>query len=804
MMQRIAAIVMSTAWAAGLGVSVVASAGGHGQTSGPPAPPASAQIATAGEQALISRYCLGCHNARTKSGGFVIQDLDVTNPGRDAEAWEKVVRKLRGGLMPPAGMPRPDDTAYGALRTSIEARIDVAATAHPDPGRTETAHRLNRLEYANAVRDLLAVETNAADLLPADDSSYGFDNIGGVLKTSPALLERYLNAARVISRLAVGGPPPAVATAVYRVPPEVQQHDRLESLPWGTRGGTVVRHVFPLDADYDVKVTVGGARATGEPPQLEVLVDGRRVQLVAVKPGEQTELRVPITAGPHDVGVTFLRTALDLVEQVREPFLNPDAPSGTGGQAGPVPSVTSVTIAGPHDPRGPGDTASRRRIFICSPKAATQEAPCARTILSALARRAYRGTVTPDELQTLVSFYDAERSRGGSFDAGIELAIRRLLTSPQFLYRIEVDLADPAAIREGRPYRIGPFELASRLSFFLWSSIPDDALLDAAARGSLGTPAGVEAQVRRMLADPRAETLTQNFGAQWLLTRNLPAARPGETYALAFDETLRRAMQRETELLLDSVIRENRGVLELLTADYTFVNERLAQHYGIPNVQGSRFRRVSLPADSPRRGLLGQGSILTVTSPAIRTSPVIRGKWILNNILGAPPPDPPPNVPALSDRRTQGRTLTMRERMAQHRSNPVCASCHSMIDPAGFALENFDAIGRWRTVDESFTPIDASGALPDGSKFNGVAELRAALTRHPERFAHTVTERLMTYALGRGVEHYDMPAIRKILRETAPGGYRMHAIISGIVQSYPFQYRRPERAPAAATSAAAQ
>src|SRR3989475_7831041 len=470
--------------------------------------------------------------------------------------------------------------------------------------------------------------------------------------------------------------------------------------------------------------------------------------------GEDPEVRVAVRGGPHDVGVAFLRTPPDLVEHVREPFQNPDAPSGTGGgPTGLLPAITTVTIAGPYNPAGPGDTPSRRRVFVCTPGTPSQEAPCARTILATLARRAYRGTVTPANVQVLLDFYQKERANGGSFDRGIEFAIRRLLVSPEFLYRIESDpvprtsktsASATTTALSSRVYRISDLELASRLSFFLWSTIPDDELLDVATRGTLADPGVLEKQVRRMLADPRSEVLMRNFGGQWLLVRNMATVRPGETYALAFDESLRQSMQRETELFLDSIMRENRGVMELLTADYTFLNERLAQNYGIPNVQGSHFRRVTLPADSPRRGLLGHGSILTVTSPAIRTSPVIRGKWILNNILGAPPPDPPPNVPALSDRRTQAKVQTMRERMAQHRSNPACASCHSMIDPTGFALENFDAIGRWRTVDESYNAIDASGALPDGTTFNGVSELRAALTKHPERFVNTVTEKLLT------------------------------------------------------------
>jgi mono/diheme cytochrome c family protein len=777
---------------------------------GPKQAPVSTSVPLSPERALLNRYCAGCHNPRVKSGNFALDGLDASRVGDNPEAWEKVVRKLRGGVMPPARQPRPDEAAYAKLLSTLQERLDQVAGAQANPGRTETVHRLNRLEYENAVRDLLAVEINAGDLLPADDSSYGFDNIAGVLKMSQALMERYLSAARVVSRSAIGSAPPASSAAIYRVPAELQQHDRNDTLPFGTRGGTLIRHVFPLNAEYDIKVTVSNGRyGGGDPQQLEITLDGVQLKLFTLA-GREPVTRVPVTGGPHDLGVTFLRRPLDLVEQVREPFQNPDAPSGTGGPAGAVSTVTSVAIVGPYNPSGPGDTASRRRVFVCYPKNESQEPGCAKTILTSLSRRAFRGVVPPDSLQVLLDFYQKGRA-GGSFDDGIEFAVRRLLVSPEFLYRIE---ADPATRAAGRVvpatntasspspvYRISDLELASRLSFFLWSSIPDDELLDAAAQGTLRNPAVLDRQVRRMLADRRSETLAQNFGGQWLLVRNLATTRPGETYALNFDETLRQSMRRETELFLDSIIRENRGVLELLSANYTFLNERLAQHYGIPNIQGTQFRRVVLPADSPRRGLLGHGSILTVTSPAIRTSPVIRGKWILNNILGAPPPDPPPNVPALSDRKTQAKMQTMRERMSQHRANPACASCHSMIDPAGFALENFDAIGRWRTVDESFNAIDASGALPDGTTFNGVAELRAALMSHPERFSHTVTEKLLTYALGRGVEFYDMPAIRKILRDAAPEGYKVQAIILGIVKSYPFQFRRLDT-PALEASAA--
>ena len=770
--------------------------------------------AIASEQALVNRYCTTCHSTRMRAGDLVLAGVDVAAVADHPELWEKVVRKLRNGLMPPAGSPRPDDATYQRLLAKLQDDLDAAAARRPNPGRTEIVHRLNRIEYSNAVRDLLAVEVDVADLLPADDSSYGFDNIAGVLKMSPALVERYLAAARVISRTTVGSAPASAAASIYRVSPEVQQHDRDDRLPLGTRGGTLVRHVFPVDAEYEIKVDVGGGPGgAGGGHQLEITVDG--VQVIAGPMGRaEPAQRLPITAGPHDIAVTFFRVPPHLVEQVREPFENPAAPSGTGGITGRLPSVSAVTIIGPHNPKGPGDTPSRRRLFVCTPANASQEPACARRILTTVARRAYRGAATREQVDELMTFFETGRTESGRFDGGIELALRRLLVSPEFLYRIEsgssADLsasarndgrratADAQVRRDSRRAnlqvrsdvrRLTNHELASRLSFFLWSSIPDDELLDLADKGTLDNPKVLDAQLQRMLADPRAETLTTNFASQWLLIRNLATVRPGENYALNWDETLRRSMQRETELFIDSVVRENRPAIEMLTADYTFLNERLARHYGMTGVQGSHFRRVALPADSPRRGLLGQGSILTVTSPAIRTSPVIRGKWVLNNILGAPPPDPPPNVPALSEQRTQTRAPTMRERMAQHRNNPACSACHTMIDPAGFALENFDATGKWRIVDESFNPIDATGALPDGRKFDGVAELRSALAARPERFVNTLTEKLLTYALGRGLEYYDMPTVRKILNDAAPDGYRMHAIVAGVVKSYPFQFR---------------
>ena len=762
-------------------------------------------------RALLDDYCVTCHSQRIVDGqnepataltsqlravGLALDALDLSAVAADAAHWEPVVRKLRAGLMPPAGRRRPDQAVLDEFRAWLETELDGAAAASPDPGRTATFHRLNRAEYHNAIRDLLALEIDVVDFLPADDASFGFDNIGGVLRISQSLLERYLNASRVISRLAVGSPPPAPFSEEFRTAQDEQQQDRATGMPFGTRGGMLVSYQFPLDADYDLNIRVSGARRLDEQNRIEVTVDGEPIDLSAVELGSSIELRVPITAGPHDIGVTFYRNPPVLVEQVRERFQNPRTAGNSGGPGGSMPTVTSLTIAGPYDIRGPGITPSRDRVFVCQPATGSEELDCARTILAGLARRAYRRPVTSADVEVLIEFFEMGRVNGdGStasrgFESGIELALRRLLVSPEFLVRIE---ADPTGVASDTPYAVTDIELASRLSFFLWSSIPDDELLDLAERGVLSQPAELDRQVRRMIADPRSKELTTNFTGQWLQLRNLATVvRPGAPYSVAFDETLRQAMITETELFFDHVVREDRGVLELLTADYTYLNGRLAGHYGIPNVQGSHFRLVTYPASSPRGGLLGQGSILTLTSHAIRTSPVLRGKWILNNILGTPPPDPPPNVPALDDRQTQLRVGTMRERMSAHRDNPVCAACHAMIDPAGFALEGFDAIGRSRVVDEYYNRLDTSGVLPDGTVFDGAAELRAALVAHPERFVGTVTEKMMTYALGRGLDYYDMPAVRRIVREAASDGSGMQSIIVGIVNSYPFLYRRSE------------
>ena len=767
-------------------------------------------------RALLGRYCVTCHNQALVDGesgrstpltsqlravGLALDSLDLETLSTDAAHWEAVVRKLRAGLMPPAGRPRPDEATLDGFRAWRESGLDAAATARPDPGRTATFHRLNRAEYRNAIRDLLALEIPVDDFLPADDASFGFDNIGGVLRMSQSLLERYLDASRTISRLAVGSPPPAPFSETYRAAQDEQQHERATGLPFGTRGGMLVSQQIPLDADYDLTIQLSGTRGLSEEHPLEITVDGARLERITVGPagdgsesgyfsGSTIERRVSIDAGPRDIGVAFHRKPPGLIEQVRERFQNPRTSGNSGGPGGSIPFVSSVTIAGPFDARGAGTTPSRDRVFRCQPAAASEEAGCAREILSSLARRAYRRPVAEADLSVLLEFYEMGRASGGDFEDGIELALRRLLVSPEFLVRIE---AAPNEARPDAPYAVSDLELASRLSFFLWSSIPDDELLRVAERGALSEPAELERQVRRMVADPRSEALTANFAGQWLQLRNLATViRPGDPHAVAFDETLRQAMITETELFFDSIVRDDRGVLDLLTADYTFLNGRLAGHYDIPGVQGSHFRRVSLPADSARGGLLGQGSILTQTSHAIRTSPVLRGKWILNNILGTPPPDPPPNIPALDDRKTQARVATVRERLSAHRANPVCAACHSMIDPAGFALEGFDAIGRARVVDESFNRLDTSGVLPDGTAFDGVAELREARVARPDRFVGTVTEKLMTYALGRGLGHYDMPAVRRIVRDAAAADYSMQSIIVGIVNSYPFLHRRSE------------
>ena len=769
------------------------------------------------QRTLLDRYCVTCHNQRLRIAELTLDNVDVSDVGAHPEIWEKVVRKLRAGAMPPAPRPRPDDAAYETFTTWLETELDQAAVARPDPGRTDTFHRLNRSEYHNVIRDLLALEVDVAALLPADDGSYGFDNIAGVLGISPTLLERYLSAAKKISRVAVGRPAPSPTAETFRLATDLTQDTRVDGLPFGTRGGTRFEFTFPEDAEYAFRVRLGrdasGTLKTFDTPhQVEVSLDGEPLQtfVVGAPPpdgverrspeyrehvarqraiDEGWEVRVPVRAGPHTVRVTFHQKTTAYAETLRQPFLRPYT-SITGGDTRYQPYIGSVTIAGPFEASGArpvDETPSRQRIFVCQPIIGdtAAEASCARRVFSTLARRAYRRPVTERDLEVLLDFYTQGHAEGG-FEAGIELGLRRLLASPEFLFRIE---RDPAGLGPGSPYRISDLELASRLAFFLWSSLPDDELLAAAIDGSLHRPDVLEAQSRRMLADTRAHALVENFAGQWLYLRNVPALTPDEDRFPDFGEALRQAFRRETELFFESILREDRSVLEFLDADYTFVNERLARHYDIPNIYGSHFRRITLPDDT-RRGLLGQGSILAVTAYPTRTSPVLRGKWVLENLLGTPPPLPPPNVPSLEETSEAGQTLSMREAMERHRANPVCASCHRLMDPPGFALEEFDAVGRYRTRNESNAPIDASGVLPDGTAFEGVAGLRKALLGRPTLFVTTLTEKLLTYAVGRGVEYHDAPAIRAITREGARDGHRFSSLIVGVIKSPPFQMRR--------------
>jgi mono/diheme cytochrome c family protein len=763
-----------------------------------------AQSAQSEEHALLNRYCAGCHNEKSKQGNFVLSTLDVAAVGTDAERWELVVRKLRARSMPPVGRPRPSEAAYDGLIAHLETSLDRVAAANPDPGRTDTFRRLNRTEYQNAIRDLLAVEIDVETLLPSDDSSHGFDNIsvGGL---SPMLLERYLSSAQKISRLAVGTPVRSAGAETIILPADLTQEDHFDGQPFGTRAGTSVRYTFPADGEYQFELRLTRDRnelieGLNEPHQMEVTVDGVRLQVFTLTPAPRNgpvdpvapqyapeqaadahlNFRTRVTGGPHVVQVAFIKRPSSLVETERQPYLasyNSDRTPRT------QPALYSVSIAGPFNPSGIGETPSRKRIFSCRPAKASDEQSCARTILSTLARRAYRRPAADAEVQTLLGFYKQGRA-DGSFEHGIEMALRAMLTSPAFLFRIE---REPES---GKAYRIDDLDLASRLSFFLWSSIPDDPLLDAAVKGRLKDPAVLEQQVRRMLADARSEALVNNFAAQWLYLRNLENARPDNRLFPDFDDNLRQAFRRETEMLFESVMREDRNVLDLLRADYTFLNQRLAKHYGIPNVYGSHFRRVELGKDSVRGGLLGQGSIMTVTSYANRTSPVLRGKWILENLLGTPVPAPPLNVPPLPENSPGAKVLTVRERMVQHRANAVCASCHQLMDPVGLSTENFDAIGRYRTQSEAGGPIDASGGLPDGSSFDGAIGLRKAVLNRPDLFVTTLSEKLMTYALGRGLEYYDRPAVREITRRARTDDYRFSSVVLGIVNSTPFRMRR--------------
>ena len=769
------------------------------------------------DQALLQRYCIGCHNGRTLAADLSLQDVDPATAGHETtDLWEKVVRKLRTRAMPPPGRPRPEEAAYDGFLARLEGTIDGAAAAAPNPGRRPAVHRLNRAEYANAIRDLLDLEVDTRTLLPADDSGFGFDNIADVLSVSPMLTERYLSAARKISRLAVGDPTQAPSTNMFEVDKYLKQDGRVsDDLPFGSRGGLAVRHIFPVDGDYVVKVYLsrtydGRVRGLANQHALEVRLDGSLVDILTVggqlldADGEPRrrdlrnadddgqEVRFTAPAGPHLLAVSFVDQAA-VLEGMKRPHYAVTSYEYAGDQT-LDPGISRVELRGPYAVTGRGDTPSRRTIFSCRPPADAQagsddELACAREILGRLGRRAFRRPLEPRDLDMLLEFFGMGREQG-DFAAGIEMALRRILVSPDFLFRRE---QDPPGQAPGEPYAISEVELASRLSFFLWSSIPDEELLGLAERGELRASGVLEAQVARMLVDPRASTLVDNFGGQWLYLRNMALVAP-DPYAFAdFDANLRGAMAREMELFVDSQIREDHSVLELMTSDQTFVNQRLAEHYGIPNVYGNHFRRITLDGElAPRRGLLGKGSLLTVTSYAHRTSPVVRGKWLLENILGTPPPPPPADVPALAENDdSDAPPRSVRERLEVHRENPVCASCHRVMDPLGFALENFDAIGRWRSEGDGGTPVDSAGVLADGTPVDGPASLVDALLIRPESFVTTVTEKLLTYGLGRGVEYFDAPAVRRIVRDAAAEDYRWSAIIAGIARSVPFQMRTP-------------
>ena len=805
----------------GLSVLLVACFGlvGVGLRAGGPEQAPSA-ASSASHRALLDRYCVTCHNARLQTAGLTLDTTNLASVDTGAHVWEKVIRKLRAGSMPPPGRPRPDGAGSAALVSYLETELDRAAAARPQPGRTETFHRLNRAEYQNAVRDLLAIDIDVSALLPADDAdAHGFDNMADVLSVSPALLERYMSTARKISRLAVGSAPPQAAVETYRVPLLLYQDDRLsEDLPFGSRGGIAIRHRFPVDGEYSLKLRLQRTytdyiRGLGTPQQLDVRVDGALIKRFTVGGGapphakavpasfagntplfghpdwevyvleadNNLEVTFPATAGQRVVGISFERK-LSEPEGVLQPRQT-GFPLAINERWDGNAAVATVEIGGPYSVDGPGDTASRRRIFVCHPDRGADDTPCAREILSRLAHRAYRRPVTEGDVETLLGFYE-DRRRTDGFEAGIQLALQRMLADPEFIFRVE---RDPVGVTPGGSYHVSDLTLASRLSFFLWSSIPDGELLDLAVRGELSNPAVLEQQVRRMLADRRSTALVDNFVGQWLLLRNIPNVTPDPIAFPTFDENLRAAFTRESELFVESIMRGDRSVVELLSADYTFVNERLAAHYGIPGIYGNRFRRITL-GGAQRGGLLGHGSLLTVTSYPNRTSPVLRGKWVLENALGTPPPAPPADVPPLPDRGEGGQPATVRELMEQHRANPVCAGCHAPMDPLGFALENFDAIGRWRTIDAR-APIDASGVLPTGAEFEGPSGLRALLVSNPEQFVRTVTEKLLAYALGRGVEYYDYPTVRQIVREAARTEYRWSSIVLGIVESPPFQMR---------------
>ena len=804
------------------------------------------QTPQAAASAAFKTYCLGCHSAQVKSGGVVIDPDGIAKATENAETWEKVIHQLRAETMPPPGVPRPSHALYGTMAGALETRLDAAAAAKPQVGDLPQLHRLTRTEYQNAVRDLLAIENLPQEmdysvLLPADNSSSGFDNIADLLYISPAVMERYLDSARKISRLAVGDPKAPVMVNIHTVAVQHPQDAQVEELPMGTRGGIAVRSYFPLDATYEFKVDTAGQGR--DQYLIEISVDGERKDTIALggpnagpgrgrgaappaaapaKPGApgaapakpagpaaaagapgadaanpfpgggggpgaagfggrggaaRPNSRIKVAAGSHLIGVTFAEKTEALDEAIVKPRTR---------SRGTQPSIGQVTISGPYDATGPGDTEARRRIFVCKPASEAQEADCAKKIIANFARKAYRRPVAADDVADLMPFYEAGRKES-NFDNGIEKVIERVLVSPQFLYRIE---RENLKMPVGTAYPLSDLELASRISFFLWSSVPDEELLKAAETGKLRQPGVIEAQVKRMLADPRSESMVNNFASQWLFLRDLEKKDVDLFLFRDFDEVLRSDLQRETQLFLDSILRENRPVSELISAKYSFLNERLAKHYGIPGIQGAHFRKVNFAADVPRGGLLGQGSILTIRSYSTRTSPVLRGKYVLENLLASGPPPPPPNVPSLKTETANSDVqLSMREAMTLHRASPACAGCHAKMDPIGFSLENFDAAGRWRDIDGSGKTIDASTQLVDGTKFTGVEGLKGVILKNPERFVSAVSEKLLMYGIGRNVQYFDAPAVRTIVRDAAKKNNTFAALVEGVVKSKPFQMR---------------
>jgi hypothetical protein len=764
---------------------------------------------------VVNQYCVTCHNDTLRTAGFSLQQIDINNVGEGAETWERVLRKLKVRTMPPSGMPRPDIATYNAFANYLETELDSYAEAHPHPG-VASLRRLNRAEYFNAVRDLLAVKINDNTILPADDTMFGFDNVGNVLTLSPLLAEQYITAARKIRLQALGDPNMLPEFYSYDVPRYLMQDDWVsEDLPFGSRGGISISHHFPMDGEYVIQVLLQRNSRdyirglVHDAHQIDVRVDDQQVAVLSIggekygnssgmfsssaqgdfeqdqyeRHGDKTlQVRFPVKAGTRKISVAFLKK-MGIPE---EPLYSQISIIDYAQLKAGLPGVGTVRVGGPYNPTVSADSATRNKIYVCQPVGKNDEL-CAKRIISNLAGQAYRRPVTDKELAGLMGFYQ-QGQKQGSFDEGIGLALERILAGPKFLFITE---HVPNKVAEGDVYPISDYELATRLSLFLWSSVPDEELLQFAASGKARNSEELEHQIQRMLEDPRSKTLVENFASQWLTLGRLNASAPNSEKFPYFDDNLRQAFSQETELFFDYVFRNDRPLMELLDADYTFVNERLAQHYGISNIYGNHFRKISL-ADGTRGGLLGQGSFLTVTSYANRTAPTIRGKWILENILGAPPPPPPANVPGLRDKNDEGKVMSMRDQMEQHRANPVCASCHKVMDPLGFALENYDAIGKWRIVDtDSSSPIDSSGALPDGTAFVGPAALKQVLLENRQYdVVMTVIDKLLTYSLGRGIDHTDAPAMRKIMRDSAPSEFRLSSIIKAIIESTPFQMRR--------------